>query len=123
MDELLRHKREEICRIAASHGATDIRLFGSQARGEAGTASDLDFLVKLAPGRTLLDLVAIKQDLEDLLCRPVDVVTEESLSPYIRPQVLKELKPIKPEEARGTARVAASRAAVWTSAVIGRRTS
>lgn len=91
MDQLLRDRREEISKIAASHGATDVRIFGSRARGEAGTSSDVDLFVKLSPSRTLLDLVAIKQDLEDLLGCPVDVVTEESISPYIRSQVLKEL--------------------------------
>src|SRR5208283_3793334 len=79
-DQLLQDKRQEILNVTASHGATDVRLFGSRARGEAGGASDVDLLVRLAPGRTLLDLVAIKQDLEDLLGCPVDVVTEEAIS-------------------------------------------
>jgi len=91
MDQLLHDRREEIRKVAASHGATELRLFGSRARDEAGAASDVDLLVKLAPERTLLDLVAIKQDLEDLLGCSVDVVTEEAISPYIRPQVLKEV--------------------------------
>ena len=91
MDRLLHGSREEIRKVAASHGATNVRLFGSRARGEAGISSDVDLLVKLAPGRTLLDLVAIKQDLEDLLGCSVDVVTEEAISPYILPQVLKEV--------------------------------
>lgn len=91
MDQLIHHKREEISKIAASHGATNIRVFGSRARGESAATSDVDLLVKLAPGRTLLDLVAIKQDLEDMLGCPVDVVTEDSISPYIRPQVLKDV--------------------------------
>jgi hypothetical protein len=60
------------------------------ARGEAGPDSDVDVLVNLNPGRSLLDIVAIKQDLEDLLGRKVDVVTEAAISPYIREQVLKE---------------------------------
>lgn len=90
MDQLLQRNSEEISKIAASHGATDVRVFGSRSRGDAGPSSDLDLLVKLAPGRTLLDLVAIKQDLEDLLDCPVDVVTDESVSLYIRPQVLKD---------------------------------
>ena len=63
---------------------------GSLARGEAGPDSDVDILVNLNPGRSLLDIVAIKQDLEDLLGRKVDVVTEAAISPYIREQVLKE---------------------------------
>jgi hypothetical protein len=91
MDQLLHDRREEILKVAAGHGATEIRLFGSRARNEAGRGSDVDLLVRLAPGRTLLDLVAIKQDLEDLLSCSVDVVTEDALSPYLRPQVLKEV--------------------------------
>ena len=86
----LKNKREEILRIAAAHGAQNIRLFGSVSRGEAGPKSDVDILVRLEPGRSLLDIIAIKQDLEDLLGCEVDVVTEEAVSPYIREQVLKE---------------------------------
>jgi len=89
-DKLLKNKREEILRIASDHGARNIRLFGSVSRGKAGPESDVDILVKLEPGRTLLDIIAIKQDLEDLLGCEVDVVTEEAISPYIREQVLKE---------------------------------
>ena len=63
---------------------------GSLARGEAGPDSDVDILVNLNPGQSLLDIVAIKQDLEDLLGRKVDVVTEAAISPYIREQVLRE---------------------------------
>ncbi len=91
MDQLLRDRREEIRKVAADHGATNVQVFGSRARGEAGASSDVDLLVKLSPGRTLLDLVAIKQDLEDLLGCSVEAVTEEAISPYIRPQVLKEV--------------------------------
>ena len=87
-------KREQILGIAASHGAVNIRLFGSRARGDARPDSDLDVLVTLSPGHSLLDLVAIKQDLEDLLGCTVDVVTEASISPYIRDQVLKEAVPL-----------------------------
>ena len=83
-------KRAEILRIAACHGARNVRLFGSLARGEAGSRSDLDLLITLDPGRSLLDIIAIKQDLEDLLGCKVDVVTEDALSPYIRDQVLNE---------------------------------
>ena len=66
------------------------RVYRAVSRGEAGTESDVDLLVKLEPGRSLLDLIAIKQELEDLLGREVDVVTEDAVSPYIREQVLKE---------------------------------
>ena len=88
--KILQDKREEILRIAGAHGARNVRVFGSVSRGEAGTASDVDLLVKLEPGRSLLDLIAIKQELEDLLGREVDVVTEDAVSPYIREQILKE---------------------------------
>jgi predicted nucleotidyltransferase len=88
--KMLQDKRDEILRIAAAHGAQNVRVFGSVSRGEAGPKSDVDLLVKLEPGRSLLDLIAIKQDLEDLLGREVDVVTEDAVSAYIREQVLKE---------------------------------
>ncbi len=88
--QILRDKREQILRIAASHGARNIRVFGSQVRGAARPDSDIDILVQLGPDQSLLDLIAIKQDLEDLLGCKVDVVTEASLSPYFRDQVLDE---------------------------------
>ncbi len=90
IDELVRDRRQEILRIASEHGAKNVRVFGSVARHEAHVKSDLDLLVQLEPGSSLLDLIAIKQDLEDLLGCPVDVVTEASLSPYIREQMLQE---------------------------------
>ena len=88
-DELLR-KKKDIRKIGKEHGALNVRLFGSFARGAASESSDVDILVELKEGRTLLDLVAIKQDLEDLLGRPVHVVTASSLSPYFRDDILKE---------------------------------
>jgi predicted nucleotidyltransferase len=75
-------------RIARSHGALTVRVFGSRARTDALPESDLDLLVTMEPGRSLLDIVAIKQDLEDLLHVPVDVVTEAGLSPHVRDGVL-----------------------------------
>jgi len=86
--------REDIRRLAESHGATRVRVFGSHATGHATTRSDLDLLVELEPGRDLLDLVAVKQDLEALLGCPVDVVTEKSLSPYLRERILEEARPL-----------------------------
>ena len=71
-----------------------MRVFGSLARGEGGEDSDLDLLVTLREGRSLLDLVGLKQDLEDLVHRPVDVVTEKALSPYLRERVLSEAVPL-----------------------------
>ncbi len=80
--------------IAAEHGARNVRVFGSVARSDDNPNSDLDLLVQLSPDSSLLDLIAIKQDLEDLLGCKVDVVTEAALSPYIREQVLKEATPL-----------------------------
>jgi len=88
---LIDSKRDEILKIAGRHGATDIRLFGSVARGQETKTSDADFLVEMAAGASLLDIIAIQQDLEDLLCVKVDVVTARSLSPYFRDEVLKEV--------------------------------
>lgn len=87
---LLEKDRDTIVKVATKHGAQSIRVFGSRARGVSHDESDLDLLVTLDADRTLLDLIAIKQDLEDLLECSVDVVTEASLSPYIRDQVLNE---------------------------------
>lgn len=90
MDRLLQERRADILAVAASHGARRVRVFGSRARGDDGPASNLDLLVELEPQRTLLDLIAIKQDLEDRLACRVDVVTEAGLSPYLRQKVIDE---------------------------------
>jgi len=76
--------------IAHKYGARNVRLFGSAARGRTSIRSDVDLLVEMEPGSSLIDIVAIKQDLEDLLGCKVDVVTENALSPYIRDEVLRE---------------------------------
>ncbi len=89
-EELLREKREEILRIAARHGASNVRVFGSVARGEASAQSDVDFLVELERGRSLLDHAALMIDLESLLGRRVDVATERGLKPQIRQRILEE---------------------------------
>lgn len=86
----LRAHRDEILRVAALHGRHDLRVFGSRVRGTADERSDLDLLLRLEPHRSLLDLIAIKQDLEDLLGIDVDVVAEASVSPYIREQMMSE---------------------------------
>ena len=90
IDELLAGKRDEILRVAARHGARNVRVFGSVARGEADETSDIDFLVELEPGRTLFDLGGLLMDLRDLLGRDVDVVTERGLKTRIRTRVLQE---------------------------------
>jgi len=84
----------EILRVAHQHGATSVRVFGSRARGDSTPKSDLHLLVRLDFKRSLLDLIAIQQDLEDLLGCKVDVVTENGLSPYIRERVLAEALPL-----------------------------
>jgi len=91
---ILRKYRTEILDLATRHGAGNVRVFGSLSRGEGNESSDLDLLVTLEKGRSLLDLVGLKQDLEDLINRPVDVVTERALSPYIREHVLSEAVPL-----------------------------
>ena len=92
--EFIGTKRGEIIALAQRHGATDIRVFGSAARGEDGPSSDIGFLVKLEPGRSLLDLGALLMALKALLGREVDVVTEQGLRPRLRPRVLQEARPI-----------------------------
>jgi len=85
---------KQILRIARRNGARSVRLFGSYAKGNAAESSDIDLLVDLEPDRSLLDLIAIKQDLEELFHKKVDVVTENSLSPYLREQILREAVPL-----------------------------
>jgi len=86
----LKNKRDEILTIAKKYGAKNIRIFGSMARGEENLQSDLDIIVEMEKGSSLLDIIAIKQDIEELLGLNVDIVTEASISPYIREMVLKE---------------------------------
>jgi predicted nucleotidyltransferase len=89
---VVEQQREEILRIAAGHWARNVRVFGSVARGEADEASDVDFLVELEPGRSLLDLGGLQVELEALLGRPVDVVTEAGLYWLLRRRILKEAR-------------------------------
>ena len=86
--------RDEILAIATKHGAHHVRLFGSAARGEAGPSSDVDILVELEPGRSLLDLSGLLLDLEDLLGCSVAVAVEDSLHWYIKDKVLREAVPL-----------------------------
>ncbi len=94
INDLLKSKREEILRLAAKRGARNVRIFGSVARGQARPDSDIDFLVDLETGRSLLDLGGLLNDLQKLLDRPVDVVTESGLRERIRARVLKDAIPL-----------------------------
>ena len=91
---LLKVRRKEILEIASRNGAVNVRVFGSVARGDDRPDSDIDFLVNLESGRSLLDLARLLRELNTLLNRPVDVVTEAGLRPRIKPQVLKEARPV-----------------------------
>jgi predicted nucleotidyltransferase len=84
--------REEILRIAARFGARNVRVFGSVARGQDRLESDVDLLVDMDNDRSLLDLVGLEQELEALLRRRVDVVTDESLHPALRSRITAEAR-------------------------------
>jgi uncharacterized protein len=88
--EAIREQREAILRVAAKHGATQVRLIGSVARGEARPDSDLDLLVKWQEGTSLLDQAALKLELEGLLGRKVDIASDGWVKPSIRESVYRD---------------------------------
>lgn len=92
--EIIDKQRDQIFALAAKHGAFNVRVFGSVARGDATLASDIDFLVDLEDGRSLFDLGGLLMDLQKLLGRNVDVVTTAGLRPRIKEYVLKEAVPL-----------------------------
>jgi predicted nucleotidyltransferase len=94
IDELIGQKRQEILRLAGKYGASHVRVFGSAANGTANENSDIDFLVDLEEGRSLFDLGGMLMDLQALLQRKVDIVTENALHWYIRDRILKEARPL-----------------------------
>jgi len=94
LDDLVGAKRQEILSVAARHGAHNVRVFGSLARGEAREDSDVDLLVDMEPGRTLLDHSELLQDLRELLDRRVDVLTERSIYWLLRRRILREARPL-----------------------------
>jgi uncharacterized protein len=94
LNDILQKRRQEILAIAAKHGAYNLRIFGSVARGEADEKSDVDILVELEEGRSLFDLGGLSMDLENLLECKVDVVTARGLRKRISERVLKEAVPL-----------------------------
>lgn len=94
MTRLLEQKREEILRIAAKYGARNVRVFGSMVHDRVAGDSDIDLLVDLEAGRSLLDQVGLKQELEELLGRNVDAVVEGGISPYLEERILSEAVPL-----------------------------
>lgn len=94
IEEIISGQKEQILAIAAKYGASNVRVFGSFARGTADENSDVDFLVNLAPGRSLFDLGGLLYELQQLIGRRVDVVTPAGLRPRIRDRVLGEAVPI-----------------------------
>ena len=94
ISQLVKAKREEIQRIAAEHGARNVRVFGSVARGDARPESDIDFLIEAGPVTSSWFPAGLILDLEELLGRHVEVVTEKGLDPLLRERVLREAIPI-----------------------------
>jgi predicted nucleotidyltransferase len=93
-DQLIAEKRPEILRLAASRGARNVRVFGSYARGEAREDSDIDILVDVEPGRSLLDIIGLWLDLQELLGRKVDLLTEAGVNRHLRDRILAEARPL-----------------------------
>ncbi len=94
IEQLIKEKKEEILKIALRHGAENIRLFGSVARGEAGESSDIDILVEVGKNPSPWFPGGLIVDLEELLGRRVHVVTVGALHSYIRDRVLQEAVPL-----------------------------
>ena len=94
MHRLMEDHRCEILALAERHGIRDVRVFGSMAREDADDASDVDLLVSLAPGKSGLALGGLLMDVQDLLQRRVEVVTEGGLHPALRDRVLAEARPL-----------------------------
>jgi hypothetical protein len=90
----LHRRRQALHRIAARHGASNLRVFGSVARGEERPDSDIDLLVDLAEERGFRDYLALAEDLERLLHRKVDLVLARSLSPHFRPYIEADARPL-----------------------------
>ena len=92
--ELLQHRKDDIQRIAAKRGAYNVRIFGSVVWGEAGPESDIDFLIEKGPTTSSWFPAGLVLDLEELLGRRVEIVTEKALNPCLRERVLREAVPL-----------------------------
>ena len=92
--ETLKHNKKELLAIASKRGASNVRVFGSVSREEETKDSDVDFLVCLEQGRSLLDLVGLQQDLSSYLLRKVDVIPDDGLNKHLRDKIIKEAQPL-----------------------------
>ena len=92
--KILEQQRDDILRLAAMHGARHVRVFGSAARGEDREDSDIDLLVEMETGRSLLDRIGFAEDVEALIGRKVDIATDDGLHRLIRDHVIKEALPL-----------------------------
>ena len=90
----VRSRRDDILEVAAEHGAHNVRVFGSVARGDEPAESDIDFLVEMESGRSVLDLIELSQELETLLECKVDILTDGDLSPYLEHCIHAEAVPL-----------------------------
>jgi len=94
VEELLQERRQEILSIAHRHGARNVRLFGSTARGESRSDSDVDLLIDTAEVTSPWFPAGLIEELESLLGRPVDIVTADALHWLLRRRILKEARPL-----------------------------
>lgn len=94
LEQLRSNSRDQILRLAAECGAGNVRVFGSVARGETDSRSDVDLLVDLEPGRSLLDLARLQRKVEELLAVPVDVVSSRGLRDRVRETVFRDALPL-----------------------------
>ena len=90
MHPLIEANRQAIIEIAEKHGLSNVRVFGSMARGDANDSSDVDLLVSAGPKTSGLDLGGLLMDVQDLLSRKVDVVVDRSIHPLLRDRILSE---------------------------------
>lgn len=90
----LQSKKAELLALAAKHGASNVRLFGSVARGKDQPDSDVDLLVDMQENRSLFDLIGLQQDIEKMLGKKVDVLTPDGINRYLKDKILSEAAPL-----------------------------